>query len=170
VKLAAALLATCLAATPVAAQSTPSPTKAIADTISPSHLAAAEDLLEANETERGLRDGMRAYFDVQAQQNPLMAPYRSVMEQFATKYLVWADLKPRLARLYAQTLTEDQLRSAAAFLRTPAGRALTSHQADLQRAMMQITQEQLQSHVGELQQMIQERAAELKGDTLKKPQ
>jgi hypothetical protein len=92
------------------------------------------------------------------------------MEDFARKYLVWSDLKPRLARVYAETLTEDQLRAATAFLRTPAGRALTAHQADLQRAMMQITQETLQAHTAELQQMIQARAAELRGDSARKPQ
>jgi hypothetical protein len=166
VKSIAVLLAISLAGAPLAAQSP----KASSDTISPSHLAAAEELLEANETEKGLRDGMRAYFDIQAQQQPLMAPYRSVMEDFARKYLVWSDLKPRLARVYAETLTEDQLRAATAFLRTPAGRALTAHQADLQRAMMQITQETLQAHATELQQMIQARAAELRGDTTRKPQ
>src|SRR6185437_1978817 len=116
------LLATSLAGGPLAAQSTPP--KSSTDTISPSHLAAAEDMLEANETEKGIQDGLRAYFDVQAQMNPLMAPYRSVMEQFARKYLVWTELKPRLAKVYANALTEDQLRAAAAFLRTPAGRAL----------------------------------------------
>lgn len=166
-KVIAVLLATSLAAASLAAQSTPP--KASSDTISPSHLAAAEDMLEANETEKGIQDGLRAYFDVQTQMNPLMAPYRSVMEQFARKYLVWTDLKPQLAKVYANALTEDQLRAAAAFLRTPAGRALTAHQMDLQRAMMQITQEQLQAHSTELQQMIQSRAAELRGDTLKKP-
>lgn len=163
----AVLLAIAIAGAPVAAQ--PTPPKASPDTISPSHLAAAEEMLEANETEKGIRDGMHAYFDVQSQQNPLMAPYRATMEEFARRYLVWSDLKPRLARVYAQTLTEDQLRAATAFLRTPAGQALTAHQADLQRAMMQITQETLQAHTSELQQMIQARAAELKGDTLKKP-
>jgi hypothetical protein len=168
VKSIAVLLAISLVGAPLGAQS--APVKAVADTISPSHLAAAEELLEANETEKGLHDGMRAYFDVQAQQQPLMAPYRAVMEDFARKYLVWSDLKPRLARVYAETLTEDQLRAATAFLRTPAGRALTAHQADLQRAMMQITQETLQAHTAELQQMIQARAAELRGDSARKPQ
>lgn len=163
----AVLLAISLSGAPLAAQSIPA--KPTADTISPSHLAAAEEMLEANETEKGIRDGMRAYFDVQSQQNPLMAPYRATMEEFAQKYLVWSDLKPRLAHVYAEMLTEDQLRAATAFLRTAAGRALTAHQADLQKAMMQITQEQLQAHTVELQQMIQARAAQLKGDTLKKP-
>jgi hypothetical protein len=167
VKTPAVLLATVLLAAPLAAQSPPPKTSP--DTISPSHLAAAEELLEANEMEKGLRDGMSAYFDVQTQQNPLMAPYRATMEEFARKYLVWSDLKPRIARIYAQTLSEADLRAAAAFLRTPAGRALTTHQADLQRAMMQITQEQLQAHTAELQEMIQARAAELKGEAPKKP-
>lgn len=165
-KVIAALLAISLAA-PLAAQSIPPKTSG--DTISPTHLAAAEELLDANETEKGIQDGLRAYFDLQTQQNPLMAPYRATMEEFARKYLVWSDLKPRLAHVYADALTEDQLRAATAFLRTPAGRALTTHQAELQRAMMQITQQQLQAHTGELQQMIEARAAQLKGDSTKKP-
>jgi hypothetical protein len=167
VKALAALFAISLAGAPLAAQSTPAKTST--DTITASHLAAAEEMLEANETEKGIQEGMRAYFDAQSQQNPLMAPYRATMEEFARKYLVWSELKPRLARLYAETLTEDQLRAATAFLRTPAGKALTEHQADLQRGIMQITQEQLQAHSGELQQMIQARASELKGDAPKKP-
>jgi hypothetical protein len=36
--------------------------------------------------------------------------------------------------------------------------------------MMQITQETLQAHTAELQQMIQARAAELRGDSARKPQ
>ena len=64
-------------------------TKSIADSVvSPTHLAAAEELLEVSQTDKGIRDGMRAYFDTQTQQNPLMAPYRPIMETFATKYLV----------------------------------------------------------------------------------
>lgn len=167
VKLIAALFATMIIGSSAGAQSVPA--KAAADTISPSHLAAAEELLEANDTERGIREGIRAYFDVQGQQNPLIAPYRSTMEEFARKYLVWADLKPRLARVYASTLTENELRAATKFLRTPEGRAFTAHQGELQRAMMQITQEQLQAHAAELQQMIQARAAELDSGRTKKP-
>jgi len=159
VKTVAVLLVCLLAGSSLAAQS-PNP-KSSPDTIKASHLAAAEELLEVSETEKGIRDGMRAYFDAQAQQNPLMVPYRPVMEAFAVKYLVWSDLKPRLARIYAQALTEDQIRAAIAFQQTPAGRAITAHQADFQRAMMQVVQDQLQAHAPELQQMIQARAAEL---------
>lgn len=160
-KALAALLATLLLGAPLAAQTTS--TTPSADTISPSHLAAAREMLEANNTEKAIQDGMRAYFDLQSQQNPGMAPYRGVMEEFARKYLVWTELEPRLARLYAEMLTEDQLRAATAFLRTPAGQALTAHQVELQREMMRITQEQLEAHTAELQQMIEARATELKG-------
>jgi len=160
VKTIAALLISLVAGSSMAAQAPTS--KPPADTtISASHLAAAAELLEASETEKGLREGMRVYFDSQEQQNPLMAPYRPTMEAFAQKYLVWSDLKPRLARIYAQALTEEQLRAAIAFQRTPAGRAFAAHQADFQRAMMQVVQDQLQAHAAELQEMIQARAAEL---------
>lgn len=158
-KTVAALLVSLIAGTSLSAQS---PTKPPGDTtISAGHLAAAEELLDVSQTDRGIRDGMRAYFDTQAQQNPLMAPYRSVMEAFAVKYLVWSDLKPRLARIYAAALTVEQLRAAIAFQKTPAGQAFTAHQAEFQRATMQIVQDQLQAHAAELQQMIQARAAEL---------
>jgi len=159
VKTVAVLLVSLLAGTSLSAQS---PAKPVADTaISPSHLAAAAELLEVSQTEKGIRDGMRSYFDTQAQQNPLMAPYRPVMEAFAVKYLGWSDLKPRLARIYAEALTEDQLRAAIEFQKTPAGQAFTAHQAEFQRATMQIVQDQLQAHATELQQMMQARAAEL---------
>lgn len=158
-KTAAALLVTAFAWSPLIAQAPPKPAQ---DTlISANRLAAAEELLDATETEKGIRDGMRAYFDVQAQQNPLMAPYIPTMTEFAQKYLVWRDIKPRLARIYAQALTEDQLRAAIAFQRSPAGKAFTAHQVEVQRAMMEVVQEALQSHSMELQQMIQARAAEL---------
>jgi hypothetical protein len=149
-----------VAGSTLSAQS-PTPKMSSDTTIAPSHLAAAEQLLEISDTEKGIRDGMRAYFDAQSQQNPLMVPYRPVMEAFAAKYLVWSDLKPRLARVYAQALTEEQLRAAIAFQQTPAGRAFTAHQAEFQRATMQIVQDQLQAHAPELQQMIQAKAAEL---------
>lgn len=167
-KIAAVLFGIVFAAAPLRGQSTPS---APSDTvIKPSHLAAAEELLELTQTEKGIRDGMRTYFDAQIQQNPLMAPYRPTMEAFAQKYLVWNDLKPKLARIYAQALTEDQLRAAIAFQRTPAGQAFTARQADVQRAILQLVQAQLQAHTGELQQMIQARSAELNSpSSTKKP-
>ena len=159
-KTVAVLLVSLLAGSSLSAQS-PTPRSSTDTTITSSHLAAAEQLLEVSDTERQIRDGMRAYFDAQSQQNPLMVPYRPVMEAFAAKYLVWSDLKPRLARVYAQALTEEQLRAAVAFQQTPAGRAFSAHQAEFQRATMQIVQDQLQAHAPELQQMIQAKAAEL---------
>jgi len=167
VKLFAALVGIAAVATPVAAQSS-APAKPDT-TIGASHLAAAEELLELTNTEQGIREGMRTYLDAQAQQNPLLAPYRPTMEAFARKYLVWSDLKPRLARVYAQALTEEQIRAAIAFQRTPAGQAFTAHQAEVQRAIMQLVQTQLNSHAAELQQMIEARAAELNSPGAKKP-
>jgi hypothetical protein len=158
-KIAAALLVSIVASARLVAQT---PAKSSADTaIAPGRLAAAEELLEVTDTEKGIRDGMRAYFEVQGQQNPGMAPYFPTLMEFSQKYLVWRDIKPRLARIYAQALTEDELRAAIAFQRTPAGRAFTAHQMDVQRAIMQVVQETLQVHAFELQQMIQARAAEL---------
>lgn len=164
----AVLFAIAVVSTPLAAQSSP-PKPAGDTTIAASHLAAAEELLELTQTEKGIRDGMRAYFDAQVQQNPLMAPYRPTMEAFAQKYLVWSELKPSLARIYARALTEDQLRAAIAFQKTPAGQAFTARQADVQRAILALVQAQLQAHAPELQQMIQARAAELNGPSAKKP-
>jgi hypothetical protein len=164
VKTAATLLISLLAGSTVAAQS-PAARPAADTVISGSHFAAAEQFLEVAQTEKGLRDGIRMYFDAQVQQNPLMTPYRPTMEAFAAKYLVWSDLKPRLARIYAQALTEDQLRTAIAFQQSPAGQAFTAHQAELQVALMQIVQEQLRAHGSELQEMIQARAAELDKQT-----
>jgi hypothetical protein len=160
VKTISALLISLVAGPSMAAQ-TPTSRAPADTTISASHLAAAAELLDVSETEKGLREGMRVYFDSQEQQNPLLAPYRPTMEAFALKYLAWSDLKPRLARVYAQVLTEEQLRAAIAFQKTPAGQAFAAHQADFQRAMMQVVEEQLQAHAAELQQMIQARAAEL---------
>lgn len=166
-KAIAVLFGMALVAAPATAQS---PTSAGADTaIKASHLAAAAELLELSNTEQGIRDGVRNILDAQAQQNPLLAPYRPTMEAFAKKYLVWSDLKPQLARIYAQALTEDQIRSAIAFQRTAAGQAFTARQADIQRAIMQLVQAQLTAHSAELQQMIEARAAELNNPAAKKP-
>ena len=158
-KTAVALFVSFLALVPHSARAQAKPASDTA--ISPSRLAAAEELLEATDTEKGIRDGMRAYFDMQAQQNPLMTPYIPTMAAFAEKYLVWSEIKPRLARIYAQALTQDQLRAAIAFHRSPAGKAFTAHQIEMQRAMMDVVQSTLASHTAELQQMIQQRAAEL---------
>lgn len=170
VKIVVVLLGTALVSVSALGQSAPAARSASADTvISASHLAAAAELLELTNTEQGIRDGIRSYLDAQAQQNPLLAPYRQTMEEFSRKYLVWSDLKPELARIYAKALTEDQLRAAIAFQRTPAGQAFTAHQADVQRAIMQMVQARLNAHSAELQQMIQARAAELNGPNVKKP-
>jgi len=127
----------------------------------PQAVRLATDVLRAMDLETAMRAGVAASFDAQIQQNPLMAPFRPIMESFTTKYLTWNTIGPGMAKLYATRFTEPELRELLAFYRSPVGRKLVAEQGTLTAEGARIAQAALQPHLPELQAAIQQLAAEL---------
>lgn len=111
-------------AAPAAAQET-------ARTFTPSHLAAARELLEAVNVQQLFRAGVEIMLEQQIEANPAMAPYRGVMLEWARDIFSSKEAQDAFGRLYAEAFTEEDLRALVAFYRTPLGRRLAESQGSL---------------------------------------
>ncbi|MCL2791403.1 MAG: DUF2059 domain-containing protein [Desulfobulbus sp.] len=92
-------------------------------------------------------------------QNPAMAPYRHIVEQFIKKYMSYGTLKPEMIKLYAQTFTKEELNDITAFYRTPTGQKAIQVMPQLMAQGAQIARAKMQEHMPELQQQIKEEVA-----------
>ena len=160
---AVALAAAVLVAVPAAdlrAQDTT--TRAAATRVAtPGAQRAAEELLRSMRIEEVLRSSTEATFDAQVKSQPLMAPFRATMQEWANKYLTWSEYGPKLTRIYAEEFTEPELRQLIAFYNSPIGRKVAELNPVLTRRGAQAGAEVAEAHIQELQQMIQARATEL---------
>jgi hypothetical protein len=128
---------------------------------SSNQLAAARELVESLQLGPTMQAGATTMIELQVKQNPLLAPYRQVMLDWATKYLTAEAVLPEFAEIYAQTFTERELRELTAFYRTSTGQKLVAQQPELTRQGAAVGQKIATAHQAELEVMISARASEL---------
>lgn len=139
-----------------------------APAVTASHRAAAAELLEVTQTERQIRHGIEIAFDAQVRANPLLGPFRDVMQRYADKYLDWASLQPELVSIHVSTFSEPELRQMIAFYRTPTGQKAVRLLPQVTARVQQVAEQRVAAHAEELQAMIQQRAIELQRTPAKK--
>lgn len=140
-----ALLAVLLAAAPAAAQPAP---------VSPTHRAAALELLEAMRVSEALQLSIETVLQAQMQSNPELRPVESVMRDFFARYMSWENLKEGYAEIYSRAFTEPELREMTAFYRTPTGQKLARATPQLMREGSELGQRAVQEHMDELQEAV----------------
>jgi uncharacterized protein len=158
-----------LAAPSSAAAQVRTPAAPAAPVATASHRAAAAELLEVTETERQMRHGIAMAFDAQVRANPLLGPFRDVMQRYADKYLDWATLQPELVTIHVSTFSEPELREMIAFYRTPTGQKAVRLLPEVTTRIQQVAEQRVGAHAEELQAMIQQRAIELQRTPARKP-
>ncbi len=121
----------------------------------------AEALLKTLHMDTLLGQSMDQMLALQIQQNPAMAPYRTIMDQFLKKYMSYESLKPDMIKLYAQTFSTQELKDLNAFYQTPTGQKAIQTMPQLMAQGAQIGNAKVQEHLPELQQQIQAEAARL---------
>ena len=127
-----------------------------------SHTLAIEEFFSAmnmKETSDKTIDQMLA---MQVQQQPQLASYKDVMTAFLRKHVSYEALKDDMVKLYKAEFTEDEIREMTAFYRTPVGKKAVSKLPTLTASGAQLGMNRVQSNMGELQQAIAKREAELK--------
>ena len=78
--------------------------------------------------------GVRVMLDAQLQSNPELAPYRSILEEWARELFESREATDAYARMYAERFTEQELRDLVAWAESPTGRRAASEQLGLMRA------------------------------------
>ncbi len=154
------LAALSLLAAPLAAQTSPPARGA-----TPAARASAREVVALLNMEKVIRAGVEAMFDLQVQQQPEMAPFRATMQTWANKHVSGPELLDKIVSIYAEEFTEQQLRDLAAFYRTPTGRRLAEVSPQLSKRGAEAGAAVAQAHIGELQAMLEARAAELQKGT-----
>lgn len=140
----------------------------------PSHadearLQAASELLDAMDMESNFDRLIDAALEAQLAQKPELASYQPVFRAFFAKYMSYRQLRPKLAAVYADEFTTDELSQAKAFYATPAGRKFIQRMPDLFAKGAQVGQESVQAHLPELVEMIQAEQQRQKAGTSAQP-
>jgi hypothetical protein len=126
-----------------------------------SQIQAATELLRTMDIEKTMNGMAAATADLLTQQNPMFIPYREVLLKWASGFMTWEVFGPRMARLYAESYTESELRELAVFYATPVGKKSVGLLPELTRRGQALGVEVATEHAPELQRMIQQRAAEI---------
>lgn len=130
----------------------------------------AARLLDALQMERVMQQSIEASLNVQIQQNPRLAPYREVMLGFFARHMSYATVKDDLVGIYAGSFTGEELVTLREFYLTPVGRKAIELMPSLLAQGMQMGQQRVKAHLGELEALIQAEAERLKAQQLQQQQ
>lgn len=126
-----------------------------------SHREATIDLLKVMQTERNMQLGADLMIDTQIQANPILGPYKDVLEQWTKQFISWDALGDRLVAMYMEAFSETEVRELTAFYRTETGQKALNTLPGLMQQAVQLGTTAAQEHTSELEQMIKRKAAEL---------
>jgi hypothetical protein len=145
------VLAILLLAVPIRAQA-PAPSRAE---------ALALELLEVSGVRQTLATTMESFIDTQIGTNPAIAPFRETMLDWAAKAMRWEEIGPKMAALYVEVFSEEELAALVEFQRTPLAAKMREKQPELTRRGMEIGAASAMRHKADLERMIREKQAQM---------
>jgi hypothetical protein len=86
------------------------------------HLEAAHELIAAQNLEAGNGQRDSAYAQWLLEQNPDLADYRDLVEEYSHKVYDWSAVEAELAHTLTSLFTEAELHEITAFWKRPVGR------------------------------------------------
>ncbi len=122
------------------------------------HRASAEALLNNMDMDKLMSQSIDQMLQMQAQQNPAIAPYQAQMKTFLSKYVSWAAMKDDMVKIYVAAFTEPELKELNAFYQTPLGKKTVQKMPTLLAKGAELGQKRVQEHLPELQAAIQSQA------------
>jgi uncharacterized protein len=138
--------------------SNPAPTAA---PLSAPQRAAVTDLFAALKLQQEVQSMPESMIDGEIARNPGMAPFRDLMVAWLKKYMTWPAMEPQLMQLYASNFTEEELKSMAAFYRSPAGQKAVQKMPEMMQRTAMLGAQLSQPHSEELKSQMSARAEEL---------
>jgi hypothetical protein len=136
----------------------PAPTAA---PLSAPQRAAVADLFSALKLQQEVQTMPESMIDGEIARNPGMAPFRDLMVAWLKKYMTWPAMEPQLTQLYASNFTEEELKTMAAFYRSPAGQKAVQKMPEMMQRTAMIGAQLSQPHSEELKKQMAARAEEL---------
>jgi len=130
----------------------------------------AEKLLNVMGMEDAMNQSMSQMVEIQLQQNPTLAPYKSVMMTFFNKHMNWESLRPEFLKIYSEAFTASELREINAFYATDTGKKTIEKMPTLMAQGAQIGTARVQQNIDELQSMMKAETERLKKIEEQQPQ
>jgi len=96
------------------------------------------------------------------EQDPTMVPYKDVLKKWIGAVFHGTDFQEKVAELYAETYTLDELNQLVNFYHTPLGQKMLTTLPELTRRSGQIGVEMAKAHLPELEDMMKARQQDLK--------
>jgi hypothetical protein len=115
----------------------------------------AEKLLNLIDMEEVFAQSISQMLDVELQHDPALAPYRSVMLEFFSKYMSYESMKPELLKIYSEAFTADELIEIRGFYATKTGKKTLKKMPTLMAQSSQIGIVRVQENMAELYSMIE---------------
>lgn len=115
----------------------------------------AEKLLNLIGMEEVFAQSISQMLDVELQHDQALAPYRSVMLEFFSKYVSYQSMKPELLKIYSEAFTADELREIRGFYATDTGKKTLEKMPTLMAESSQIGMMRVQENIAELYSMIE---------------
>jgi len=127
-------------------------------TLAPSRVEAAQQMLIALGIDKQFGTIITNQIDVASNQVPddKKVAFKRVMNTFMNKYFTWDSLKDKMAAIYANEFTEDELRQITAFYNSPVGQKVGQKLPALTQKAMMVGQEAVAAHKDELQKMMKD--------------
>jgi hypothetical protein len=125
----------------------------------------AAKLMKVMNMDKVMNDSMSNMVDIQIQQQPTLAPFKSVMMKFFHKHMSWESLEFEFIYMYSQAFTAKELKELKelmAFYETPTGKKTIEIMPQLMAQGAQIGSARVQENMAELQAMIKEESERLK--------
>lgn len=119
-----------------------------------SHQNAAIKLMDLSGTKEVMESTQQQMIELQIQQNPMLAPYRSVLSNWSTTYLSYDALAPELAEIYMDYFSEEELNELIRFYETPVGSKVISTLPDVMYQTTQLGADIASQYTPELEKMI----------------
>ena len=133
--------------------------------VTPSSDQVAVELLRVMRIDKTTANSGEAIADVMIKANPVLLPYRPVIIEWVHKTMSWDALEPKVAAVYSQAFTDDEMRQAMDFYRSPTGQKFLDKLPELMQKTGAISSELGKAHEAELRAMIAQRAKELSEKT-----
>ena len=122
----------------------------------------AAKLMKVMNMDKVMNDSMSNMVDIQIQQQPTLAPFKSVMMKFFQKHMSWESLEFEFIYMYSQAFTAKELKELTAFYETPTGKKTIEKMPQLMAQGAQIGSARVQENMAELEAMIKEESERLK--------
>jgi len=125
-------------------------------TITPSHLAAAERMVQTfgftSEKLFAMRlDIIKSMTNTIPMPEKNKARFTADMSDFFNKYMPYNIFKDRFVKLYAEVFTEDELNQLSNFYASPIGKKMMAKLPELMQKGMAMNQEILKDHYSEIE-------------------